>query len=238
MTSNRDAGTAAAARDPAPKDAAAAAGAVAGDTASSERSAAPVSPDSLSGDLLDCMRSLRPLNLRLVIGLHNPSHLPPQALELASVVVVHRLSSPAWMRCLAQRLHLDRLSVAAVAGRSAEHETQIEQQLRSLDTGQALLYCAQPQVHWCYRALLVTSLSVRAAADQPFLGQPDHVPAPAVHSRPHHAVDKPCCGARLLRSCRGRLGVHGGADCAAQPARAARRHAGRRRQAGRDLLNT
>lgn len=93
---------------------------------------------SLTNTLLSCIRLQRHLGTRVFISTQEPS-ISPKLLDLCSVTIVHRFTSPDWLRCL--RSHIAALDNDD--GATANHKLQLASvfnQIVRLPVGQALLF--------------------------------------------------------------------------------------------------
>lgn len=104
------------------------------------------SPESftLTNTLLSAVRLQRHLGVRVIVSSQEPT-IAPALLDLCSTTIIHRFSSPAWLRALRARIAIN------VGKRSdAEHEDgrllgesscDIFETIVSLSTGEALIFC-------------------------------------------------------------------------------------------------
>lgn len=99
---------------------------------------------SLTETLLATVRLQRHLGTRVIISTEEPT-ISPKLLDLCSITIVHRFTSPEWFRSLRQHLaganNLAQV-VDEVHGRStqSEFEQELLTQVLSLRTGEALLF--------------------------------------------------------------------------------------------------
>lgn len=111
--------------------------------------------DTLTNTLLSTIRLQRHLGVRIIISTQEPT-ISPKLLDLCSVTIVHRFTSPDWMRSLQQHL----------AGAASSIQTEADDPDTSLDfvkngaandifrrvvalkVGQALLFSPSAIVGW------------------------------------------------------------------------------------------
>ena len=97
----------------------------------SESSAA----NAFTESLLTIIRQQRHLATRIIVATQEPT-ISPKLLDLSSMTIVHRFTSPSWLHAL--NTH--------IAGISGDHEStkrnlaKIFEQIADLETGQALLF--------------------------------------------------------------------------------------------------
>ncbi|MCJ1473496.1 hypothetical protein MMC13_002147 [Lambiella insularis] len=92
--------------------------------------------DNFTENLLQVIRQQRHLATRVIIATQEPT-ISPKLLDLSSITIVHRFTSPDWFRALKQHL-------AGVSGLDGETERDVKQILRNivqLEAGQALVFC-------------------------------------------------------------------------------------------------
>ncbi|KAI1789044.1 hypothetical protein LXA43DRAFT_893681 [Ganoderma leucocontextum] len=83
----------------------------------------------LTRTLTSLIRQQRHLAMRVVIGTQEPTAVPPVLIDLVSIAIFHRFSSPAWWEAVAKRVCAD-VSTAEAFERVVK-----------LKTGQALVLC-------------------------------------------------------------------------------------------------
>ena len=86
-------------------------------------------------NLLQVIRMQRHLGTRIIIATQEPT-ISPKLLDLASMTIVHRFTSPEWLTALKSHL-------AGVAGLDGESKRDMQQILRTIVTlgpGEALLF--------------------------------------------------------------------------------------------------
>lgn len=141
------------------------------------------SPESLvlTNSLLATVRLQRHLGLRVFVSTQEPT-IAPAFLDLCSVSIIHRFSSPAWMYALAahiavvqqQGLDADERQEIRV-NRSKETNYELFQKIVRLRTGEALLFAASamPELgEFCrltskesYRSYVKIKVRARLSAD-------------------------------------------------------------------------
>ncbi|EJF62847.1 hypothetical protein DICSQDRAFT_83519 [Dichomitus squalens LYAD-421 SS1] len=84
---------------------------------------------ALTKALTSLVRQQRHLAMRVVISTQEPTAVPPVLMDLVSIAIFHRFSSPAWWEAVAKRVCAD---VSAAQG---------FEQVVKLKTGQALVLC-------------------------------------------------------------------------------------------------
>lgn len=96
---------------------------------------------ALTETLTSTIRLQRHLGARIVISTQEPT-ISPALLDLCSVTIVHRFSSPSWLSCL--RRHTAATRSLAGGGRSGDLEDEDDanmlRQIVSLGVGEALLF--------------------------------------------------------------------------------------------------
>jgi hypothetical protein len=112
--------------------------------------------ETLTNTLLSTIRLQRHLGARIIISTQEPT-ISPRLLDLCSVTIVHRFTSPDWMRSLKQHL-----AGAAVISHEADDSNDDESssgsksdttkdlfgQIVTLRVGQALLFSPNAIVGW------------------------------------------------------------------------------------------
>ena len=78
----------------------------------------------LEDSVVDAVRLMRHEGMRVMVSTQSPMTLPPELLELSTMVVCHRFQSPEWYRCLSSTVQLP---------------TDGFDRIRALDTGFAML---------------------------------------------------------------------------------------------------
>lgn len=108
------------------------------------------SPESsvLTNTLLSTVRLQRHLGVRVFVSTQEPT-IAPAFLDLCSVTVIHRFSSPAWMRALAAHVALLQQQSSDNVGRQEgrvdslkETINELFEKIVCLETGEALLFAA------------------------------------------------------------------------------------------------
>ncbi|GJE88802.1 hypothetical protein PsYK624_048890 [Phanerochaete sordida] len=84
----------------------------------------------LTNSILSVIRQQRHLAARVVISTQEPTVIPSQVLELSSIILAHRFSSPAWMEHLSR--HLSPCRSAA--------STDLFDKIAALGSGEAILF--------------------------------------------------------------------------------------------------
>jgi len=93
---------------------------------------------TLTNTLLSSIRLQRHLGARVIISTQEPT-VSPALLDLCSITIVHRFSSPEWLRCL--RSHLAALDYDEETGtKEKEKATNIFSRIVKLQVGEALLF--------------------------------------------------------------------------------------------------
>jgi len=99
--------------------------------------------NNLTNTLLSSIRLQRHLGARVFISTQEPT-ISPKLLDLCSVTIVHRFSSPDWLRCLRQHLaaldHEDE-----EAGQRVNTRTVFNKIVR-LEVGEALLFAPSANI--------------------------------------------------------------------------------------------
>ncbi|KAF8651072.1 hypothetical protein AX16_004934 [Volvariella volvacea WC 439] len=85
--------------------------------------------EKLTESLLSVMRQERHLNTRVIISTQEPTVVPAKFLELSSFVIVHRFTSPQWLRHLCSHVSIPKAS-----------EEELFPKIIGLRTGQAFLF--------------------------------------------------------------------------------------------------
>ena len=85
--------------------------------------------DALAHTITDCARLMRHEGMRVLISTQSPKAMPEELLELTTVLVAHRYQSGDWHQYLSKKVPLPEDSFAMI---------------RSLDSGEALMYSARP----------------------------------------------------------------------------------------------
>lgn len=89
--------------------------------------------------LLQLIRQQRHLATRVVISTQEPT-ISPRLLDLCTVTIVHRFTSPQWFRTL--REHLAGVSTAEeLGGATKRNARSIFAEIVELEPGQALMFC-------------------------------------------------------------------------------------------------
>ena len=89
--------------------------------------------------LLQLIRQQRHLATRIVISTQEPT-ISPRVLDLCTVTIVHRFTSPQWFRTL--REHLAGVSTAEELGGAAKRDARsIFAEIVELEPGEALIFC-------------------------------------------------------------------------------------------------
>lgn len=104
------------------------------------------SPESitLTDTLLSAVRLQRHLGVRVIVSTQEPT-IAPALLDLCSTTIIHRFSSPAWLRALRAR-------IATNFGKQSDSNEENDKVLResscglfetivTLNTGEALVFC-------------------------------------------------------------------------------------------------
>ncbi|KAF7981662.1 hypothetical protein HWV62_32782 [Athelia sp. TMB] len=84
----------------------------------------------LTGTLLELTREQRHLAMRVIISTQEPTVIPPTLLDLCTVAIMHRFSSPAWWKALSVHVSADISSDSAF------------DKVVRLQTGEALVFAA------------------------------------------------------------------------------------------------
>ncbi|GME23589.1 hypothetical protein GTA08_BOTSDO11984 [Neofusicoccum parvum] len=93
------------------------------------------SSDRFTESLLTCIRIQRHAACRIIIATQEPT-ISPRLLDLCSMTVVHRFTSPAWLSVL--RNHLAGLS--PIAGKGDEEVKRLFEEIVTLKVGESLLF--------------------------------------------------------------------------------------------------
>lgn len=94
----------------------------------------------LTDSLISVVRLQRHLACRIIIATQEPT-ISPQLLDLCSITLVHRFTSPAWLQTL--RRHL----AAASADTATGDASGLFSQIAGLDVGEALLFAPSAMLH-------------------------------------------------------------------------------------------
>ncbi|KAF2136015.1 uncharacterized protein K452DRAFT_329901 [Aplosporella prunicola CBS 121167] len=97
--------------------------------------------DRFTETLLTCIRIQRHAGCRIIIATQEPT-VSPKLLDLCSMTIVHRFTSPAWLTML--ETHIAGLSRAA--GKEADELTRLFQEIVTLRVGEALLFAPSAMV--------------------------------------------------------------------------------------------
>ena len=110
--------------------------------------------ETLTNTLLSTVRLQRHLGMRIIIATQEPT-ISPKLLDLCSVTIVHRFTSPDWMCTLRQHLAGASLSIDSntkdsddVAGGKSGAAKDLFNQVVRLKVGQALLFSPSAIVGW------------------------------------------------------------------------------------------
>lgn len=90
------------------------------------------SATTFTENLLQVIRQQRHLATRVIIATQEPT-ISPKFLDLCSMTIVHRFSSPEWLKALGQHL-------AGIEGDSKRDLKEVFQNIVELEPGQALLF--------------------------------------------------------------------------------------------------
>lgn len=93
------------------------------------------SGNAFTESLLSVIRQQRHLATRVIIATQEPT-ISPSLLDLSSMTIVHRFTSPAWLKALQ-----DHLAGVSIEGDTSQKDVvAIFKQIVELDAGQALLF--------------------------------------------------------------------------------------------------
>lgn len=96
--------------------------------------------------LLQLIRQQRHLATRVVISTQEPT-ISPHLLDLCTVTIVHRFTSPQWFRTL--REHLAGVSTAEELGGVTKRDARsIFAEIVELEPGEALMFCPSAVLDW------------------------------------------------------------------------------------------
>ncbi|KAL1649546.1 hypothetical protein SLS58_001603 [Diplodia intermedia] len=98
-------------------------------------SAASAASDRFTDSLLTAIRVQRHAGTRIVVATQEPT-VSPKLLDLCSLTLVHRFSSPAWLAVLRQHL----AGLSAVAGRGDDEVRALFEEIVTLGVGEGLLF--------------------------------------------------------------------------------------------------
>ncbi|KAB2574822.1 hypothetical protein DBV05_g6553 [Lasiodiplodia theobromae] len=104
-------------------------------------SATSAASDRFTDSLLTAIRIQRHAGTRIIVATQEPT-VSPKLLDLCSLTLVHRFSSPAWLAAL--RDHLAGLS--SVAGRDEEEVRALFEEIVTLGVGEGLLFAPSAMV--------------------------------------------------------------------------------------------
>lgn len=93
------------------------------------------SSSQFTESLLSVIRQQRHLATRVIIATQEPT-ISPALLDLSSMTIVHRFTSPSWLTALKSHL----AGVSSEGGASERDVAEIFQRIVHLDAGQALLF--------------------------------------------------------------------------------------------------
>jgi hypothetical protein len=93
--------------------------------------------NNLTNTLLSSIRLQRHLGVRVFISTQEPT-ISPKLLDLCSITIVHRFSSPDWLRCL--RLHLPALDHEDEENGQKVNVRTVFNKIVRLRVGEALLF--------------------------------------------------------------------------------------------------
>lgn len=96
---------------------------------------------TLTESLLSAIRLQRHLGTRIFISTQEPT-ISPKLLDLCSVTIVHRFTSPEWLRCL--RAHLAALDDATASGKA--ELKRILHEIVQLRVGEALMFAPSASI--------------------------------------------------------------------------------------------
>ncbi|KAI2627805.1 hypothetical protein GGR54DRAFT_433560 [Hypoxylon sp. NC1633] len=92
----------------------------------------------LTDDLLSVIRQQRHTGTRVIIATQEPT-LSPELIDLSTVTLVHRFLSPSWYKVLENHL-------AGATNRDRKDDDSLFDQIVTLRTGQALIFCPTAQM--------------------------------------------------------------------------------------------
>lgn len=99
--------------------------------------------DPLTDNLLETIREQRHNGTRILISTQEPT-VSPKLLDLCSMTIVHRFSSPEWLKCL--REHIAALSFTEMRNKKHNDETGADtvfKEIVRLRVGEALLFAPE-----------------------------------------------------------------------------------------------
>ncbi len=104
------------------------------------------SPESttLTNTILATVRLQRHLGVRIMIATQEPT-ISPSLLDLCSVTILHRFTSPAWMHALRAHTTL-RLAFDTISTESSKAQDKVFQRIVRLNTGEALIFAPNAAV--------------------------------------------------------------------------------------------
>ncbi|KAF7888983.1 hypothetical protein EAF00_009283 [Botryotinia globosa] len=101
--------------------------------------------DSLTGNLLSTIRLQRHLGTRIFISTQEPT-ISPALIDLCSMTIVHRFSSPDWLKCL--RSHVAALHNSESNSRDDESTRRnVFKEIVTLRVGEALLFAPEAMIY-------------------------------------------------------------------------------------------
>ncbi|KAL1629928.1 hypothetical protein SLS54_000786 [Diplodia seriata] len=98
-------------------------------------SAASAASDRFTDSLLTAIRVQRHAGTRIIVATQEPT-VSPRLLDLCSLTLVHRFSSPAWLAVLRQHL----AGLSAVAGRGEDEVRALFEEIVTLGVGEGLVF--------------------------------------------------------------------------------------------------
>lgn len=96
---------------------------------------AELSSSSLTESLLSVIRQQRHLATRVIIATQEPT-ISPKLLDLSSMTIVHRFTSPSWLQALKSHL----AGVSKFEGNDGRDLKEIFNKIVNLEAGEALLF--------------------------------------------------------------------------------------------------
>ncbi|KAF7944210.1 hypothetical protein EAE96_010612 [Botrytis aclada] len=101
--------------------------------------------DSLTGNLLSTIRLQRHLGTRIFISTQEPT-ISPALIDLCSMTIVHRFSSPEWLKCL--RSHVAALHNSGSNSQDDESmRRNVFKEIVTLRVGEALLFAPEAMIY-------------------------------------------------------------------------------------------
>lgn len=90
---------------------------------------------AFTNNILSTVRLQRHLGVRIIIATQEPT-ISTSLLDLCSVVIIHRFTSPSWLRSL--QVHV--FTQSRIRSEEAEYQVELFQTIMCLKTGEALLF--------------------------------------------------------------------------------------------------